>query len=133
MEASDNCDKGEINKEFLQLLENLAQVFYAPKGLPPLHSHDHIIVQKDGTQPISAQPYRYPQCQNIEIEKIVVELLTSGVIRLSSSPFFSPVLLVRKVDGSLRLCVDYWAFNQKIVKDKFFIPVIDKLMDGFYG
>lgn len=69
----------------------------------------------------------------MKIEKIVVNLLKIGVIRPSSSSYSSPVLLVRKADGSWHLCVDYRAPNQETIKDKFFMPVIDELLDKFYG
>jgi hypothetical protein len=82
---------------------------------------------------VSVQPYRYPYFQKTKIEKIVTDLLASGVIQPSNSPFSSPVLLVRKADGSWPLCVDYRALNQDMVKDKYPIPVIDELLDELFG
>lgn len=69
-------------------------------------------------------PYRYPYCQKIEIKKIVRELLEYRVIRPSQSPFSSPVLLVRKEDGSWRMCIDYLPLNKETIEDKYLIPVV---------
>lgn len=99
-------------REILQsCFEQFQEVFEKPTGLPPKRSCDHQIILKNDTQPISIRPYKYPFYQKIEIEKIAQELLKYGVIRPSQSPFSSPVLLVRKVYGSWRMCIK--ALNKK--------------------
>ena len=75
-------------------------MFAKLNGLPPNRNHVHQINLKEGSQPLCVTPYRYPNYQKIEIEKIVQELLEYGVIRPSLSPFSSPALLARKANGS---------------------------------
>jgi len=122
-----------IPEQIENLLLEFVEVFQEPKGIPPSRSHDHSILLKEGTSPISVCPYRYPYYQKSEIEKLIKELLAMGTIRPSQSPFLSSVLLVRKADGSWRMCVDYRALNKETVKDKFPIPVVEELLDELHG
>ena len=69
----------------------------------------------------------------VEIKKQIKELLDKGYIRPSSSPWGSPVLLVEKKDGSLRMVVDYRGLNEVTIKNKYPLPMINDLFDRLQG
>ena len=61
------------------------------------------------------------------------ELLETGSIRVSQSPVYSLVLLVRKADENWGMCIDYKSLNKATVKDKYPILVVDELLDKLCG
>jgi hypothetical protein len=79
------------------------------------------------TAPVAVRPYRYAHTLKAKLETQCDAMLKSGIIRPSSLAFSTPVLLVKKSDSSWHFCVDYRALNEKTVKDKFPIPVVEEL------
>jgi len=109
------------------------EIFEEPKHLPPPRSHDHQIPLNEGTDPVNLRPYRHSSLQKDVVEKMIQEMLDSGTIQHNRSPFASPIVLVKKKDGSWRLYIDYRALNKLTVKDKFSIPLIDELLEELVG
>jgi hypothetical protein len=87
-------------------LEEFKDLFQEPTQLPPTREVDHHIILQEGTTPINVQPYRYAYFQKVEIKKQVHDMLKLGLIKSSTSSFSSPVLVVKKKDGSWRFCTD---------------------------
>ncbi|CAH9084460.1 unnamed protein product [Cuscuta epithymum] len=121
-----DCIWKEILAEFPEITQPL-------EGLPPSRSCDHSINIQEGANIPNIRPYRYPQYQKTEIERIIQEMLSSGIIQPSNSPYSSPILLAKKKDGGWRFCGDYRALNRITIPDKFPIPIIDELLDELGG
>ncbi|KAL4346612.1 hypothetical protein GQ457_17G009440 [Hibiscus cannabinus] len=124
-----HSDVADTPHKLQQLLRNFEDVFEEPTKLPPERGKDHKIPLLDENSVVKIRPYRYPAYQKDEIEKMTRELLSSGLIRDSTSAFASPVVMVKKKDGSWRMCVDYRRLNQLTMKDKFPMPIIEELLD----
>ena len=83
--------------------------------------------------PIVSPMSRIPlQCQRA-LEKDVLEMLEKGVVRKSESPYRFPVVIVKKKDGSNRICIDYRELNNVTIRDQHPLPRIDDLLDRLNG
>jgi len=136
-EKSHNIAPNERNHSapstITKVLETYSGIFAEPTELPPERLIDHRIPLLPGSSPVNVRPYRYPHFQKQEIDRLIRELLDAGLIRHSVSPYSSPVLLVKKKDGSWRICIDYRALNKVTIKDRYPIPVVDELLDELHG
>ena len=102
-------------------------------GLPKDSGFEHIIQLHPDAKAINRAPYRMSPAELDELRKQLKELLDLGLIRPSSLPFGSPVLFVRKRDGSMRMCIDYRALNQLTVRNSNPLPRIDECFDRLQG
>jgi hypothetical protein len=129
-------EKGKVHytPEIKRILDKHQKVFgLLPPGVPPDRGFEHIIELESGAKPVITTPYRHPKKYKDEIEKAIKELLDMGHIRPISSPFASSVVLVKKKDGMMRMCIDFQALNKKTIKNRYPIPRIDELLDELHG
>lgn len=98
--------ENEISADQQQHMDNLLQcctkLFRESSVLPPHRPTNHVILLHPRTSIVNVRPYRYGHHQKDEIEKLVENMLATRIIRHSSNPFSSLVLLVRKKDGNWR-------------------------------
>ena len=80
-------------------------------------------------QPKRQPARRMPPAVRQEVARQLQEMQDNGIIEPSKSPWASPVVLVRKRDGSHRFCVDYRGLNSVTIPDNFPLPRIDDLLD----
>ncbi|XP_038973019.1 uncharacterized protein LOC120105044 [Phoenix dactylifera] len=119
----------ELESQMGKLLGEHAGLFKEACGLPPKRAVEHEIqLISDSTLP-NLGMYRNSVLENEEIKRQVNELLEGGVIKPSSSPCGSPVVLVPKKDGGWRMCIDYRALNKITIKNRYPLPRIDDLLD----
>ena len=65
-----------------------------------------------------------------EVKGYIEDLLTCNFVKPSKSPYSSPCVRIRKRDGTLRLCIDYRALNQKTIQDRHPLPRIQEALDN---
>lgn len=116
-----------VSEEIATVLKEFEDVFAKPSELPPTRVYDHAVPLVPDAVPVNSRPYRYSPVQKDEIERQVKELLESGLIVQSTSPFASPVLLVQKKDVNWRFCVDYRRLNELTIKNRFPMPIIEEI------
>ena len=90
-------------------------------------------INTQGAPPIRMRPYRVPEAQKERIENCIDEMLEQGIIRPSASPWASPVVLVKKPDGSDKFCVDFRALNDITKKDSYPLPRVAESLGALFG
>ena len=76
---------------------------------------------------------RIPPAMTDEVKSHLEQLAATGIIRPSHSPWTSNVVLVRKHDGNLRMCIDYRQLNKRTTKDWYALPRIEEILDTLSG
>ncbi|XP_026064099.1 uncharacterized protein LOC113047063 [Carassius auratus] len=99
-------------------------------GCTNLISHDIPLLD---SVPVRQRYRRIPPSEYEVVKSHINQLLEASIIRESCSPYASPIVLVKKKDGTLRMCVDYRQLNAKTRKDAFPLPRIEESLDSLTG
>ena len=100
--------------EIMNVLGKYSDVFTDLPGKTDLIKHR---VELTENEPIRSKPYPLPYAVREELRGEIREMISLGIIRESSSPYASPVVIVKKKDGSNRICVDYRKLNKLTIAD----------------
>ncbi len=90
-------------------------------------------IDTGGAPPLKQAPRRVPLAQRQVMEEEISAMLEQDIIKPSNSPWASPVVLVKKKDGSVRFCVDYRRLNEISRKDAFPLPRCDECLETLHG
>ncbi|KAL8115612.1 hypothetical protein AgCh_022203 [Apium graveolens] len=118
------------NLQDILIVNELEDVFPQDlPGLPPDRVIEFAIEFAPGTAPISKAPYRFTLLEMKELATQLQELLEKGMIRPSVSPWGTPLLSVKKKEGSIKLCIDFRELNKLTIKNRYPLPRIDDSFD----
>ena len=133
----ETCRTVDLNEEQKRQLANL---FHRRQGAFAYDSSDigrtHVIlhdIDTEGATPVKQAPRRQPIAHKEEVEKQIEELKQKGLIEPSTSPWSSPVVIVKKKDGTSRFCIDYRELNSVTRKDAYPLPRTDETLDSLRG
>ena len=120
-------------KEAVELLLRYLDCFVDASGKVGWTDQAFHSVETGTARPVKQPPRRTSFEEKDQIEKQLSDLLLEGKIQCSESPWASPVLLIKKKDGSWRFCIDYRRLNEATVKDAYPLPRIDEALDMLSG
>ena len=131
-------DEGTTEAERIQLkalIERHRLLFpdKLPDELPPHRDTVHGIDLVPGAEPPYRPPIRIPLNQLPELERQIRELIRTGRLRPSLSPFGAPVFFVQKKDGSMRMVCDWRSLNAITVKNRTVVPNMREMIDQLRG
>ena len=101
-------------EEMMDTLVRYAEVFSDIPGKTDMIEHK---IELTNNNPVRSRPYPLPYAMRENLKREIQDMLSLGIIRESNSPFASPIVIVKKKDGSNRICVDYRKLNKLTVAD----------------
>lgn len=120
-------------EKLMEVIKEYSDVFSKSKmdvGCTQLLQHK---IDTGDSAPIASAPRRIPTALEEKVDKLVDELLAHDIIRPSESPWNSPIVIVAKKNGDIRLCVDYRRLNSVTKRAVFPIPATQQLLDCLSG
>ena len=124
----------DAQREALQcMLQRRINVFAAKRGRPPLADVAGHIIDTGSARPMRSLPRRQPPATEEIIRESCETMLADGTISRSQGSWASPVVMIKKPDGSMRFCVDYSRLNAVTKPDSYPLPRQDVCLEGLSG
>ncbi|KAH9106807.1 hypothetical protein AeMF1_017692 [Aphanomyces euteiches] len=125
----DGSSLDPLQRETIRKLLLKFDIFVTTSKAPGRTDRIKCTINTGNAAPIKSAPYRVSQREGGLMEAEIRQYEDLGLIRPSTSPWASPVLTIRKPDGSIRFCIDYRKLNDVTIKDRYPMPRVDDLLD----
>lgn len=134
----DKCDDLKINPKIPRLYYDIIKKIFFENYVQPDRPevprvNAELRVELREQKPFQFKPIRLSFAEKLKLRKIIDELLRLGRIRISDSEYCSPVILVKKKTGELRMCIDYRVLNKLLLGLNYPIPLIEDQLDVLSG
>ena len=125
-----NCDNPNVKDELINLLNSYRNACWLKDEPLGIYKGDELEIKLKQNVVINKTPYPIPVAYHTKLDKEIDSMLKDGIIKRSKSNFNSPLLIVRKPDGSIRPCLDLRALNEVIEPVLFPLPKISDLLNS---
>ncbi|XP_063621697.1 uncharacterized protein LOC134793913 [Cydia splendana] len=119
----------DLLKKLHDIVDKYKDSFTTGNRVSKVNTGELKIRLKNPDKIVQRRPYRLSPTEREKVKEMIADLKSNEIIRESSSPFSSPILLVKKKDGSDRLCVDFRELNANTLRDHFPLPLIADQID----
>lgn len=123
----------EDTMRIMQIIDEFSDVFSADKFDIGVTQDAVHTIDTGNQKPISCTPRRIPMHVEGKVDELVEKMVEHEIVRPSSSPWNSPIVVVAKKNGDIRLCVDYRKLNSVTKRPIFPIPEPQQLFDALTG
>ncbi|GFV21606.1 transposon Tf2-9 polyprotein [Trichonephila clavipes] len=113
-----------IRNDLSSLIKN-----YKPNKIKSTKLKMSIILKDDIPVCVCQRARRLSCSEKLQVNDQIDDWLQQGIIRESCSDYCSPIVLCKKKDGNLRICIDYRKINSKTDKDRYPLPLIEEVLD----
>nr|KAG5695429.1 hypothetical protein BaRGS_033554 [Batillaria attramentaria] len=120
-------------KEVQSLITSYEDIFSKNEEDVGLSSRVRHRIELSDERPFKQRHRMIPPSMLDEVRSHIQQLLASGVIRRSHSPWSSNIVLARRKDGRLRLCTDFRQLNNRTIKDAYALPRMEEILDCLSG
>lgn len=138
IEQDDQADKIYINPEIavedrVAFKTIFAESYCLPQRPVEPRIKGEAVIKLTNNQLVQFGPRRLSFADKLKVQETIESLMDRGIIRESKSEYASPIVLTRKKNGEVRMCVDYRALNKTIARDNYPLPLIEDQLDALRG